>query len=307
MIDETCGLTGNDLLVGEGPEDDVRVVFVGAYCRGQRREDEERDYLENYHPTDERVPRFRQLPDSRLVHVRDLLTTDELKTSPTYNELLRRAGGQDSLNVRLDGPDGSSITWGLRNPVDSTGSGASRVGMVTALLPHVRQFVGVRQALVRAEARHTTVTALLDNHRIGVVHLDRRGRIMEANDRARDILRARRRAVGPRRGATGARAGRPGPSGAVGGRRAAGLRHGRGLRVDAAPALARAAAVRVVRQARGHRSTRLRSASRRGAGADCRAGAPTSRRSGHGGQDPGVDGAQTSDYRAGAGPQALTC
>ena len=61
--------------------------------------------------------------------------------------------------------------------------------MVTALLPHIRQFVSVRQALVRAEARHTTVTALLDNHRIGVVHLDRRGRIMEANDRARDILR----------------------------------------------------------------------------------------------------------------------
>ena len=189
LIDEACGLTGNDLLVGEGPEDDVRVLFVGAYCRGQRREDQERDYLENYHPTDERVPRFRQLPDSRLVHVRDLLTAEELKTSPTYNEMLLRDGGQNSMYVRLDGPDGSSIAWGLRDPVDSDGWGASRIRMVTRLLPHIRQFVSVRQALVRAEARHTTVTALLDNHRIGVVHLDRRGRIMEANDRARDILR----------------------------------------------------------------------------------------------------------------------
>ena len=117
------------------------------------------------------------------------LTAEELKTSATYNEMLRRTGGQDSLNVRLAGPDGSFIIWGLRDPVDSTGWGASRVEMVTALLPHIRQFVSVRQALVRAEARHTTVTALLDNHRIGVVHLDRRGRIMEANDRARDILR----------------------------------------------------------------------------------------------------------------------
>ncbi len=189
LIDEACGLTGNDLLVSEGPEDDVRVLFVGAYCRGQRREDQERDYLENYHPTDERVPRFRQLSDSRLVHVRDLLTAEELKTSPTYNEMLLRDGGQNSMYVRLDGPDGSSIAWGLRDPVDSDGWGASRIRMVTRLLPHIRQFVSVRQALVRAEARHTTVTALLDNHRIGVVHLDRRGRIMEANDRARDILR----------------------------------------------------------------------------------------------------------------------
>ena len=189
LIDEACGLTGNGLLVGEGPKDDVRVLFVGAYCRGQRREDLEREYLENYHPTDERVPRFRRLPDSRLVHINDLYTAEELKTSPTYNEMLLRAGMQHSLNVRLDGPNGSYIVWGPGDPVDSDGWGSSRTAMVTRLLPHIRQFVRVRQALVRAEARTTTVTALLDNPRIGVVHLDRRGRIMAVNDRARSILR----------------------------------------------------------------------------------------------------------------------
>ena len=69
--------------------------------------------------------------------------------------------------------------------------GPSRDGfaMVTGLLPHIRQFVRVRQALVRAEARHATVTALLDNPRIGVLHLDRRGRILAVNDRARSLLR----------------------------------------------------------------------------------------------------------------------
>ena len=61
--------------------------------------------------------------------------------------------------------------------------------MVTGLLPHLRQFVRVRQALFRAEARNTTMTGLLNNPRIGVLHLDRRGRIMAANDRARSILR----------------------------------------------------------------------------------------------------------------------
>ena len=187
LIDEACGITGNDLMVGEGPKDDVRALFVGAYYRGQRREDLEREYLENYYPADERVPRFRQLPDGRLAHVNDLFTAEELKTSPTYNELLPRAGKQNSLNVRLDGPDGSHISWGLGDPVDSDGWESSRVAMVTGLLPHIRQFVRVRQA--RAEARNTTVTALLDNPRIGVFHLDRRGRILAANDRARSILR----------------------------------------------------------------------------------------------------------------------
>ena len=188
-IDETCGLTGNGILVAEGPPDDLRPHFVGLYFRGQRREDLERDYLENYHPIDERVPRFMQLPAGRPVHITDLYTAEELKTSPTYNEILPRAGMQDSLNVRLPGLDGSDIGWGLNDPVDPDGWGSSRFAMVQGLLPHIQQFIRVRQALLRAGARSTTVTALLDNPRIGVLELDRRGRIMEGNDRARSILR----------------------------------------------------------------------------------------------------------------------
>ena len=189
LIDEACGLTGNGLMVGEGPKDDVRALFVGLYARGQRREDLEREYLDTYHARDERVPRFRQLPARRLVHITDLYTAAEVKTSPTYNDLLRRAGMQDSLNVRLPGLDGSHIGWGLNDPVDAEGWGAARIAMVEELLPHIQQFVRVRQALIRAEARSTTVTALLDNPRIGVLELDRRGRILAANDRAHTILR----------------------------------------------------------------------------------------------------------------------
>ena len=189
LIDEACGLTGNGLMVAEGPKDDIRAVFVGLYSRGQRREDLEREYLEHYHAIDERVPRFRQLPARRLVHINDLYTAEELKTSPTYNEILPRAGMQNGLNVRLPGLDGSHIGWGLNDPVDSEGWGASRITRVQRLLPHIQQFVRVRQALVRAEARSTTVTALLDNPRIGVLELDRRGRILAGNDRARSLLR----------------------------------------------------------------------------------------------------------------------
>ena len=189
LIDEACGLTGNALLVGEGPKDDIRVLSVGLYSRGQRQEELEREYLEVYHPIDERVPRIRQLPDSRLVHVTDLYTAEELKISPTYNEILLRAKCQNGLIVRLDGPDSSHMTWSFGDPVASDGWGSSEIAMIKKLMPHIRQFIRVRQTLVRAETRNTTVTALLDNPRIGVVHLDRRGRIMEINDRARSILR----------------------------------------------------------------------------------------------------------------------
>ena len=189
LIDEACGTTSNGLMVSEGPKDDIWAAALGFYSRGQRREDLEREYLEVYHPIDERVPRVRQLPDSRLMHVKDLYTAQELKTSPTYNEMLLLNHHQDSLNVRLDGPDGSNITWGLGDPAGAGGWGSSAITMVQRLLPHIRQFVRVRQALVNAEARNTMLTPLLDNPRIGVIHLDRRGRIMAVNDRARGILR----------------------------------------------------------------------------------------------------------------------
>ena len=189
LIDEACGLTGNAVLVGEGPKDDMRVLTVGFYVRGQRHEELEREYLEVYHPIDERVPRVRRLPDSRLVHVTDLYTAEELKTSPTYNEIMLRGKHQNSLNVRLAVSDGAHITWALGDPVASDGWGSSQIGMIRTLLPHIGQFIRVRQTLVRAEVRHTSVAALLDNPRIGVLHLDRRGRIMEVNDRAGSILR----------------------------------------------------------------------------------------------------------------------
>ena len=189
LIDEACGITGNALLVGEGPPDDIYVTFVGLYYHGQRRTDLEREYLELYHPIDERVPRVRQLPDSHVVPIKDLYTAEELKTSRAYNEALRRGKYQQGLNVRLDGPDRSHMTWNLGDPIASDGWGASQIAMITTLLPHIRQFIRVRQALVRAQAGDTTVTALLENSRIGVLHLDRRGRILAVNDRARRLLR----------------------------------------------------------------------------------------------------------------------
>ena len=175
LIDEACGLQGNALLVGEGPPDAVRVFCAGFYYRGQRRPDLEREYLEVYHPMDERVPRLRQLPDSHLVHVTALYTAAELQTSPTYSEFLRRIQAQDGVHVRLDGPAGSHFTWVTADPLTRGGWASPQLTLLTGLLPHIRQFVRVRQTLAGAEALGLTVTELLEATQLGVLHLDRRG------------------------------------------------------------------------------------------------------------------------------------
>ncbi|MDE0389152.1 MAG: LuxR C-terminal-related transcriptional regulator, partial [Rhodospirillales bacterium] len=190
LIDEAIGSKGNFLVFGERrSRDDVEILFKRFCYRGERNEYHERLYYDAYHSRDERIPRFRLLPDSRLVHVAELYTDQERKTSPAFNEAMPLGETQNGLNVRLDGPDGSHIGWQAADPVDGDGWSSAQVETIERLLPHIRQFVRVRQSLVSARALGSSVTRLLDSTRFGVIQLDRRGRIMAANDRARDILR----------------------------------------------------------------------------------------------------------------------
>ena len=189
LIDEACGTTGNGLMVGEGFDEAVKIFFARFYFRGQRRQDLEHEYFTTYHPMDERLPRVRRLPDSQISRARDLYTDHELKTSVTYNEWLPRAGAQNSLNVRMGVPDGSRIVWTTADPTEAGGWGSAQIEMIERLLPHIRQFVRLRQELAIAQAQGSSLSGLLDNSRIGVIHLDQRGRMIEANARARDLLR----------------------------------------------------------------------------------------------------------------------
>ena len=189
LIDVACGMIGNALIVGQGFGSNVEIFSARFYYRDQRRQDLERTYFGTYYPWDERLPRLRQLPDSQLAHVTDLYTEQELKTSPTYNEWLRQTDSLNSLNVRLDGPDGLRIVWVTADASAPDGWGSAQTGMIERLLPHIRQFVRVRQALSDAGALGASFGELLDSTRSGVIQLERRGRIVEANDRARDMLR----------------------------------------------------------------------------------------------------------------------
>lgn len=188
-IDEACGIEGNALVVGQGPEGDVQVSYAGLYLRGERHEEIEREYLAHYHPRDERVASLRRQPDGRVVPIRELYGAEELKTSPTYNEYLPRWKGQNGLNVRLVLSPGAHLTLGLADPDEGDAWGFGQIETIERLLPHIRQFARVRRALAGGRAVGASLSGLLDSTRVGVIHLDRHGRVMAANDRALAVLR----------------------------------------------------------------------------------------------------------------------
>ena len=190
LIDEACRTKGNILTFARGQSpDDVEIYLAPLYYRGERHHTAERAYFDHYYSRDERIPRLMRLPDSEVVHITSLYTEEELKTSAAFNENLPIGQFQNSVNVRMDGPNGTRITWCSADPVDGEGWSFDQTAFIRELLPHLRQYVIVRQALGEARALGASLTGLLETTGLGIVHLDGRGRIVVANDHARKILR----------------------------------------------------------------------------------------------------------------------
>lgn len=189
LIDEACRTKGNVLVFGNQLSQEVEILFTRLCYRGVHRTDREREYFHEYYPVDDHIPQLRQLPDSKIVHVTETFSEQNIDNSLIYNELLPRFEFQNSLGVRLDGPRGSRILWGIADPIDASGWSSDQIDMVARLLPHVRQFVRVRHALIETGALNTTLDQLLENTRVGIIQLDRHGRIVAVNDRAQGLLR----------------------------------------------------------------------------------------------------------------------
>ncbi len=170
---------------GERPRIHWSRFFVGT----ERRPDLEQSYFSSFYPHDEAVPRLLGLRDCELVHKSDLYTDREKKKSSAYNQYYRLYNAQDALYMGIDGPEDSEMIMCFVNSIERGGWGHDQIKAIRRLAPHMRQFVRVRRVLADASATSASLADLLDNRQLGLIQLDRGGRILEANDRARDILR----------------------------------------------------------------------------------------------------------------------
>ena len=135
LIDEACGITGNCLLVGEGPPDDIRAMFVGVYSRGERQADLEREYLQVYHPLDEAVPRLRQLPDSQLVPTNAFIRNalDEPDIASLVGSYVRYEATETGYSIRAATPAEVDAHYAASQPAQA--QTPQRDLTVTAIIP----------------------------------------------------------------------------------------------------------------------------------------------------------------------------
>ncbi len=188
LINEAVRTNGNNLAILHGSlPTDVEMSFARSCYGRRRRKDYEERYLTHFFHRDEAVPRGMRLPDSQLTPVGQLYTAAERKTSPVYNGSRKIRKG---LYVRLGGAGGPSIVWGIAESTEPGGDWHStQIRMIERLLPHLRQFVRVRRELAHAGALGSSFGEFLEGDRLGVIQLDRRARIVAANDRALGLLR----------------------------------------------------------------------------------------------------------------------
>ena len=168
--------------------DDWPILWMGLYLDGEYADPQH--LLETYvRPELQRIDGVGQLdiwggPGKEVF----IYTDQEKETSAAYNEFRRVNGTQNSLFMALDGLDGCGIVLSFGNSTERGGWGHDQIQAIRRLAPHLRQFARVRRKMANAEALGASLAELLENRGLGIIQLDRHGRILEANDRARDIL-----------------------------------------------------------------------------------------------------------------------
>ena len=190
LIDEALGSKGNHLVFSNQSWNEEIDIFFMRFCyRGEHHTELEREYFRTYYPVDDHLPGLRRLRDGQIAHVRNTFRGQDVAKSVMYNEAMPRYEFQNGLNVRMDEPFESRIIFGVADPIDGSDWSSAQLDFVRRLLPHIRQFVRMRLALIESGALAKTQGQLLENAGTGVIHLDRRGRIVAANDCARALLR----------------------------------------------------------------------------------------------------------------------
>ena len=189
LIHETIGTTGSSLThvdLGAGVEPRIHLArfFVGR----QQRDDMQQLYFRDYYWRDEAIPRLYGLCDGDLASKADLYSDKEKRTSATYNEFRRPNDTEDGFFMALDGLDGGAVVCSFGNSTERGGWTRDQIRAIERLGPHLRQFARVRRAIADARALGASLTGLLENGQSGFIQLDCRGQVLEANDRAREIL-----------------------------------------------------------------------------------------------------------------------
>ena len=189
LLAESLGLAHHHVAVVSGS---AGYLFGRMDFDGRPRPEIERNFAAGEFALDERTPRIVALPHARVVSGNDLWSASEKRRSYIYNRYFRNTPEFpdrtiDQLLLRLD-VGSENVGWCLGR-TDDTGEWTSeQIALIERLVPHVVQFVHMRQSLAKVRAWGAAFEQLLLQPWHGLALLDRYGAVMSRNEQARRIL-----------------------------------------------------------------------------------------------------------------------
>ena len=200
-IDDLCGLKGGQLTVLEADADgNLEPSFAYAYNGREPFPDPVLDWMRNpdYVGSSANIRRLGRAPTWKPMHNEQLFTDEEKCVSAMYNEFQPKWECANQVGIVVDRPGGVArpnevALWTMRSADYRSHDGGWQqddMHRLEGLLPHLRQSICVRRALVSAELVSALflVESLQSASSLGVVFLDRRGSILFMNDPAKRSL-----------------------------------------------------------------------------------------------------------------------
>jgi DNA-binding CsgD family transcriptional regulator len=131
-------------------------------------------------------PLARLPPLGHVVGLPDLVSYDDYRRGPFYQEWLRPQGCADTPNVLLDKSDCPVLLTFLVGGDEVMGGDMRR--RIAQVAPHAQRAVMINKAIERKKSQTTTFADTLDGLSAGVFLVDVQCRIMHANAAGQDLL-----------------------------------------------------------------------------------------------------------------------
>ncbi|MCG8591075.1 MAG: LuxR C-terminal-related transcriptional regulator [Proteobacteria bacterium] len=149
-------------------------------------------YAEHFFAIDPLQPFVQSQPEGEISFGRRFITDSDLRKTEIFNDWYRPHGlGSDSLGGTVLRRGQVPTVLGLYQDRRAPSYDEEQLDLLQHLLPHVRQAVRIHYRLGRLARTTEHLVAALDTLAFGVVLVDARGEVFEANRAAREIAAQR--------------------------------------------------------------------------------------------------------------------
>jgi DNA-binding CsgD family transcriptional regulator len=134
---------------------------------------------------------FTGLPDGKVTHFRDFVSADALSRNAAYREFLTQTSSDEVLGVDIHEAGGIELRLRLTRGADQPPFEPADKQRLEALVPHLRIALRLFDRLAAGETEQQIYAGAIEQMAVGVILLDRKGKVIRLNPRASTILAER--------------------------------------------------------------------------------------------------------------------